>query len=236
MCQRIALAMALACKPKLLIADEPTTALDVGVQAKILLLLKRRNRASGLPMIIITHDFGVVRAIASWVIVMYAGQVQEEGVVDDVLKNPLHPYTQALIGSVPDPDVDGPLKQIPGEPPSLMSIAAGCRFAPRCERAYARCSIEQPNTGTRSERMAGSLPFVRSRHWDVTPMTPPLIVVKGLSKTFPVTKGLFLRREIRYRLRGRRRQPRDRGRRDIGLCRGVRLGQDDTWSTYTAPH
>jgi peptide/nickel transport system ATP-binding protein len=75
---------------------------------------------------------------------MYAGQVQEEGVVDDVLKNPLHPYTQALIGSVPDPDADGPLKQIPGEPPSLMSIAAGCRFAPRCERAYARCSIEQP--------------------------------------------------------------------------------------------
>ena len=103
MCQRVGLAMALACDPKLLIADEPTTALDVGVQAKILLLLKNRSRATGLPIVIITHDMGVVRAVATRVLVMYGGHVQEEGPVDDVLSDPHHPYTQALINSIPNP-------------------------------------------------------------------------------------------------------------------------------------
>jgi oligopeptide/dipeptide ABC transporter ATP-binding protein len=145
MCQRVALAMALACRPSLLIADEPTTALDVGVQAKILLLLKRKNRELGLPIIIITHDFGVVRAVATRVIVMYAGQVQEEGPVDEILENPRHPYTQALIRSVPDPDASTDrLQQIGGEPPNLLMPPPGCRFHPRCSEAFGRCASESP--------------------------------------------------------------------------------------------
>ncbi len=145
MCQRVALAMALASRPKLLIADEPTTALDVGVQAKILMLLKRKNRELGLPILLITHDFGVVRAMATQVVVMYAGQVQEQGAADDILALPLHPYTEALVKSVPNPDAVGfDLQPIPGEPPSLIDIPQGCRFAPRCARRFDRCLAEAP--------------------------------------------------------------------------------------------
>lgn len=145
MCQRIGLAIALACRPRILIADEPTTALDVGVQAKILLLLKRKNQDLNLPIIVITHDFGVVRAIATRVAVMYAGLIQEEGLVDAILEAPQHPYTVALIQSVPDPDTDGAgLRAIPGEAPDLIAVPDGCRFASRCERVHARCRIELP--------------------------------------------------------------------------------------------
>lgn len=145
MCQRVGLAMALACKPKLLIADEPTTALDVGVQAKILLLLKKRSRETGLPIIIITHDMGVVRAVANRVSVMYGGHIQEEGTVDDVLASPNHPYTQALISSIPDPDATQEERiHIRGEPPNLLAPPPGCRFAPRCDKAFGRCHEELP--------------------------------------------------------------------------------------------
>jgi peptide/nickel transport system ATP-binding protein len=145
MCQRVGLAMALACQPKLLIADEPTTALDVGVQAKILLLLKNRSRQTGLPIVIITHDIGVVRAIATRVLVMYGGHVQEEGAVDELLASPHHPYTQALIRSIPDPDeAQDSMNYIRGEPPNLLAPPKGCRFAPRCEQAFARCHNEVP--------------------------------------------------------------------------------------------
>jgi len=139
------IALALACRPSVVIADEPTTALDVGVQAKILLLLKRKNRDLRLPLIVITHDFGVVRAIATRVVVMYAGLIQEEGPVDAILEDPLHPYTMALVRSVPDPDADeGELHAIPGEAPDLIAVPAGCRFAPRCDRAFGRCQSELP--------------------------------------------------------------------------------------------
>lgn len=145
MCQRVGLAMVLACEPSLLIADEPTTALDVGVQAKILLLLKKRNRETGLPIIIITHDIGVVAAVSTRVLVMYGGHVQEEGSVDDVLENALHPYTQALIRSIPDPDQpNGEMTYIEGEPPNLFSPPPGCRFAPRCEHAIDICREALP--------------------------------------------------------------------------------------------
>lgn len=145
MCQRVGLAMALACNPKLLIADEPTTALDVGVQAKILLLLKNRSRDTGLPIVIITHDMGVVRAIATRVLVMYGGHVQEEGPVDAVLAEPFHPYTQALIGAISDPDAKNEERShIRGEPPNLLAPPPGCRFAPRCDKALARCHRELP--------------------------------------------------------------------------------------------
>jgi peptide/nickel transport system ATP-binding protein len=130
----------------LLIADEPTTALDVGVQAKILLLLKNRSRETGLPIIIITHDMGVVRAVASRVLVMYGGHVQESGDVDDVLTSPLHPYTQALIRSIPDPDEPRETRShIRGEPPNLLAPPRGCRFAPRCDKAFQRCHEELPD-------------------------------------------------------------------------------------------
>ncbi|WP_372966330.1 ABC transporter ATP-binding protein [Marinobacter sp.] len=145
MCQRVALAITFACNPDLLIADEPTTALDVGIQAKVLFLLRKLNIEHDLPILLITHDFGVVRAIAHRVVVMYAGHIQEEGPVDAVLCNPQHPYTRSLIKSVPD-DVgnDDVLYQIPGTPPDLVNPPAGCRFADRCELAVKRCREELP--------------------------------------------------------------------------------------------
>jgi peptide/nickel transport system ATP-binding protein len=149
--------MALACKPDVLIADEPTTALDVGVQARILLLLKRRNRETGLPIVLITHDIGVVAAMATRVLVMYAGHVQEEAAVADLLDRPLHPYTRALIGAIPDPDAPpGDRSYIEGEPPDLADPMPGCRFAPRCALAEARCHRDLP-----ALREAGPGRFVR---------------------------------------------------------------------------
>ncbi|MFO1351670.1 MAG: ABC transporter ATP-binding protein [Gammaproteobacteria bacterium] len=124
MCQRAALAMALASQPRVLLADEPTTALDVGVQAKILLLLKRRNRDHGLPIVLITHDFGVVRALATRIAVMYAGQIQEQGAADEVLAAPLHPYTIALIQSVPDPDAPRARLRNPGRAAAVIESTA----------------------------------------------------------------------------------------------------------------
>jgi oligopeptide/dipeptide ABC transporter ATP-binding protein len=145
MCQRIALAMALACKPEVLIADEPTTALDVGVQARVLLLLKRRSRETGLPIILITHDIGVVAAMAARVLVMYGGHMQEEAPVADLLERPLHPYTRALIAAIPDPDLPpGERSFIEGEPPDLADPPPGCRFALRCPEAEPRCRNEVP--------------------------------------------------------------------------------------------
>ncbi len=145
MCQRIALAMTLACKPELLIADEPTTALDVGVQARILMLLKRLGRETGLPIILITHDIGVVAAMATRVLVMYGGHMQETAPAEDLLENPLHPYTRALIDALPDPDAPvGTLSFIEGEPPNLADPPPGCRFAPRCPQATAVCNADLP--------------------------------------------------------------------------------------------
>lgn len=145
MCQRVALAMTFACNPALLIADEPTTALDVGIQAKVLFLLRNLNKEHHLPILLITHDFGVVRAIAHRVVVMYAGHIQEEGPVEEVLSNPQHPYTQSLIKSVPDNvRQDEVLYQIPGTPPDLVHPPKGCRFADRCEMAVQQCRDELP--------------------------------------------------------------------------------------------
>lgn len=145
MCQRVALALSLACNPSLLIADEPTTALDVGVQARILHLLRQINERTKLPILLITHDFGVVKAIAHKVVVMYAGHVQEEGTVDHVLHSPLHPYTQALIASVPGhAKPHERLFQIRGSPPRLDDPPTGCRFTDRCEFAMPACYSKLP--------------------------------------------------------------------------------------------
>ncbi len=145
MCQRVGFALSMACEPEILIADEPTTALDVLVQATILLLLKRAHVERGLPIILITHDFGVVRVLAMWVIVMYAGKIQESGPAETVLSDPQHPYTKALIYSVPKPDEPARrLYQIKGQPPDLSRLPSGCSFADRCEFVMAKCRTTAP--------------------------------------------------------------------------------------------
>ncbi len=143
--QRVMIAMALACKPRLLIADEPTTALDVTIQAQILDLLTELKERLGMAVLLITHAMGVVAEVAQRVVVMYAGQVIEEGSVEEVFEQPWHPYTQGLIRSIPRIDADASrgsrLVSIPGTVPSLVEPPPGCRFAPRC--AYARDACTQ---------------------------------------------------------------------------------------------
>jgi oligopeptide/dipeptide ABC transporter ATP-binding protein len=152
--QRIAIAAALACDPKLIVADEPTTALDVTVQAGILRLLDDLRREKGLSVILITHDLGVMSAIADRVSVMYAGRVVEEGPRDVVLREPRHPYTKALLRALPRPESSkaSPLVSIPGAPPSPSAVPAGCAFHPRCEFAIASCATEVPPLHRRGDR------------------------------------------------------------------------------------
>ncbi|MBY9078119.1 ABC transporter ATP-binding protein [Paenibacillus sp. HN-1] len=144
--QRVMIAMALSCKPKLLIADEPTTALDVTIQAQILELMKSLREESGTAIMLITHDLGVIAEMADKVIVMYAGQVVEETDVFTLFKEPKHPYTQALMRSIPHLDLDGEerLASIPGTVPSLMNMPSGCRFFERCPLAEERCLTKAP--------------------------------------------------------------------------------------------
>jgi peptide/nickel transport system ATP-binding protein len=140
--QRAMIAMALALEPEVLIADEPTTALDVTVQAQILALLASLNRERGLATILITHDLGVVAEIADRVLVMYAGRVVEEGTLDEIFYDPQHPYSWGLLGSLTRIDRDRPerLPQISGAPPSLLDLPQGCSFRPRCPHEFGRCS------------------------------------------------------------------------------------------------
>jgi len=144
--QRVMIAMAIACRPRLLIADEPTTALDVTVQAQILDLLRDLQRQLGMAMVLITHDLGVVAETARRVVVMYAGRVVEESPVRDLFRAPAHPYTQGLLRASPHAAVigAGKLIEIPGMVPGLASMPSGCAFAPRCPRAEARCAAEAP--------------------------------------------------------------------------------------------
>jgi oligopeptide/dipeptide ABC transporter ATP-binding protein len=144
--QRIAIAIALACRPKLLIADEPTTALDVTVQAGILRLLDRLRRDHDLAVILITHDLGVMSAIADRVSIFYAGRVVESGPREDVLRRPRHPYTRALLDALPHPELrrDQPLVAIAGSPPSPGGIPPGCAFHPRCAFAKGPCRVDVP--------------------------------------------------------------------------------------------
>ena len=146
MCQRVVIAMAIACSPSVLIADEPTTALDVTVQAQVLALLKRLQAEAGMAMIFITHDLGVVAETADRVVVMYAGRKVEEALVDDLFETPLHPYTAGLIGATPVPGAAraARLADIPGMVPPLNALPRGCAFAPRCPRAMERCRQERP--------------------------------------------------------------------------------------------
>ena len=143
--QRVMIAMATACQPELLIADEPTTALDVTIQAQILNLMKQLNQDQGTAILLITHDLGVVAEVCERVLVMYAGKVVEEGDVRSILKDPQHPYTQGLIASVPKRNERSKrLYSIPGTVPKPGSLKRGCAFAPRCTFAFDSCWMEEP--------------------------------------------------------------------------------------------
>jgi peptide/nickel transport system ATP-binding protein len=143
--QRVVIALALCAEPELIIADEPTTALDVSVQAQIIALLKRLGRDRGTAIMLVTHDMGVIAETADHVAVMYAGRLAEIGPVRDVVQNPLHPYAKGLMGAIPTLSTDAErLTQIPGSMPRLSAIPPGCPFNPRCPFVFERCRIERP--------------------------------------------------------------------------------------------
>ncbi len=145
MCQRVMVAMALSADPLLLIADEPTTGLDVTVQAQVLDLIRTRVRSAGSACLFITHDLGVVAELCERVIVMYAGRVVEQGPVAEIFTNPRHPYTQGLIASTLRVDIDKPISTIPGTVPDAVHLPSGCTFHPRCPFAEELCRHEEPS-------------------------------------------------------------------------------------------
>jgi oligopeptide/dipeptide ABC transporter ATP-binding protein len=150
--QRVMIAMALSCNPSLLIADEPTTALDVTIQAQILELLDALRAEMGAAVILITHDIGVVAGLADRVMVMYAGRAVERATTMELFDSPQHPYTWGLMGSVPRLDGEKPrrLAAIPGQPPSLIGLPAACSFAPRCPHRFDACDQGVPELAARS--------------------------------------------------------------------------------------
>jgi oligopeptide/dipeptide ABC transporter ATP-binding protein len=157
--QRVMIAMALSCRPRLLIADEPTTALDATIQAQILDLMRGLRAEFDLSMILISHDLGVVAEMADRVMVMYAGRIVEIGTTEQVLRAPGHPYSRGLLEAVPDPDAppERRLRTIPGTIPGLLELPPGCRFSPRCTFREERCAVDEPplsERGDRSHRVA----------------------------------------------------------------------------------
>lgn len=217
--QRVMIAMALAGDPELLIADEPTTALDVTIQAQVLTLLKGLRASTGMAVLLITHDLGVVAETADRLAVMYAGQVVETGGVADFFAGPAHPYSRMLLESLPDADKRrGRLAVIPGRVPPLDQRFEGCRFAPRCPWVMARCQSEAPDwtdlgvgRGVRCHLWSGEIG--RARDWDPiargastqkgAPSDPPagptapadriLLEARGLQVHFPIHRGVFRR-------------------------------------------
>lgn len=174
--QRTMIAMAIANSPKLLIADEPTTALDVTIQAQVLEVLRTAQRETNAALLLITHDLGIVAGLADRVAVMYAGRVVEEGTLDEIFYKPRHPYTLGLLASLPRLHVERShrLTSIPGSPPSLIRLSDGCSFAPRCPYVIDRCREERPGlesvSATSAHRSAcfraGELPALQSEATD----------------------------------------------------------------------
>jgi oligopeptide/dipeptide ABC transporter ATP-binding protein len=144
MAQRVMIGMAMACAPSLLIADEPTTALDVTIQAQVLALIRRLARETGTAVLLVSHDLGIVSQMCHRVLVMYAGKIVETGPVSTIFREPAHPYTRGLLGCLPRADGTGRLDAIPGTMPGLRAIPPGCRFHPRCPIAESRCATEPP--------------------------------------------------------------------------------------------
>jgi len=210
--QRVMIGIALACEPKLLIADEPTTALDVTIQAQILALLDGLKARLGMAVLLITHDLGVIAGRADRVLVMYAGKIAEEAATADLFARTRHPYTEALLASIPhlDQPASQPLYSIPGLPPDLTRPPAGCRFAPRCRFATAECEASEPVLGGPDPRHpyacfhpVSPAPAVAtaqgSRDREQAPAPAggrDLLVLDHLVKEFLVTAGAVLRRKV----------------------------------------
>jgi peptide/nickel transport system ATP-binding protein len=209
--QRVMIAMALACEPKLLIADEPTTALDVTIQAQILELLDDLKSRLNMGMLLVTHDMGVIAGRADRVMVMYAGRIAEAAGTDALFSGPRHPYTEALLSSVPklDQDRDQGLYSIPGRPPDLSDLPLGCRFAARCRYAEPDCHVQEPalNGPDPAHRFACFHPRPASPDEAATVAAgatvprrepaadgPPLLELAGVHKEFPVNAGILQRK------------------------------------------
>ncbi len=201
--QRVMIAMALAGEPELLIADEPTTALDVTIQAQVLDVLRRLKTERQMGMLLITHDLGVVAENADRVGVMYAGELVEEGARDAFFAAPQHPYSRMLFEALPRPGDGGRLTTIPGQVPPLDGALTGCRFAPRCPHAIARCCVASPGWqaiyGQRVRcHLAGALPTRSVREvtaQTTAPAAQPLLQVEGLKVHFPIRRG-FIQRTV----------------------------------------
>ena len=202
--QRVMIAIALACNPQLLIADEPTTALDVTIQAQILDLLAELKERLGMAIMLITHAMGVVAEVAQRVVVMYAGKVVEEASVEELFAHPRHPYTQGLIRSIPRIDTAAlhkvRLEQIPGTVPKLIEPAEGCRFAPRCKYAVPECvaatpALREPVPGHKVRCIFDILPEPAMQRASRTHERRRCSQVKDLVKRFPITGG-WLGREV----------------------------------------
>jgi peptide/nickel transport system ATP-binding protein len=216
--QRVMIAMALACEPKLLIADEPTTALDVTIQKQILELIDDLRRRLGMAVILVTHDLGVIAGRADRAVVMYAGRVMEDTSTLRLFGNPRHPYTEALFEALPEraADVSGRLYNIPGQPPDLTRPPAGCKFAPRCRYARDACRESEPplegdgadhryrcyfpvgrardDTDTAALVAAAAAPHREAR--DTLDGGRPLLAIEHLVKNFAVTSGALLQRKL----------------------------------------
>ena len=214
--QRVMIAIALACNPKLLIADEPTTALDVTIQAQILELMTELRERLGMSIMLITHDLGVVAEMCDDVVVMYAGRVVERGPVDEVFGSPQHPYTEALLQSIPLLGMTQAekLRVIRGTVPSPLDWPQGCRFEPRCDYAFAKCAEEHPPLFPvdRQESACwlcehGRRAGAPRRRCERRERPEVLLEARGVKKYFPVRRGL-LRRTVAQRAGRRRRRPR----------------------------
>ncbi len=210
--QRVMIAIALVCEPKLLIADEPTTALDVTIQAQILALLDDLKERLGMAVLLITHDMGVVAGRADRVKVMYAGRIVESAPTSPLFTHMHHPYTQALLGSIPtltqDPSI--PLFSIPGLPPDLTDPPPGCRFASRCSRVTDTCRVNEPElTGEADDHVfacwhpvdgpvakVAAPGVVAAANPKVTETGRPLLVLNNLVREYPVTAGVVLQRQV----------------------------------------
>ena len=193
------IAMALACRPVLLIADEPTTALDVTIQAQILALIVDLQKRLGTGLILITHDLGVVAQTAQRVIVMYAGRKVEEASVEALFENPMHPYTRGLMASMPavislGAKTEARLTEIPGMVPSLTNLPPGCAFAPRCPLAIDRCRAEYPPLQEFGGRPPCRLLARGGNGGGVMSEARPLLEVTDLVKHYPVRGGVLRRR------------------------------------------
>ena len=233
--QRVVIALALCAEPELIIADEPTTALDVSVQAQIIALLKRLGREHGTAIMLVTHDMGVIAETADRVAVMYAGRIVEIGPVREVVQNPLHPYAKGLMGAIPSLATNADrLVQIPGSMPRLSAIPPGCAFNPRCPHAFDRCRVERPEP-IREGPQPRRLPSLRrgSRRRGGCRMTGSRLCRRSKGSA-PRLRRLEALAQPRPRRRpeaipqgGRRRLLRHRRGRDLRARRRIRLRQVD---------